>query len=70
MDERWGWEKIVYWLATIIAGAIVVVVFAGYFSSEPGGDTASEPIIPIAALLLAGVIWLIGWAVSRAIARR
>jgi hypothetical protein len=70
MDERWGWEKVVYWLATIVAGLIVAVVLVAYFSRTTGGETAGEPIIPIAALLLAGVIWLIGWAVSRAIAGR
>jgi hypothetical protein len=70
MDERWGWEMIVYWLGTIVAGLILMVVLLAYFSSKPGGDTAGEPIVPYPALLLAGAIWPIGWAVSRAIAGR
>ena len=41
-------------VATIVAGLIVVVVLVGYFSNAAAG----EPVIPIAALLLAGAIWL------------
>jgi uncharacterized membrane protein len=61
-----GWAKVVYWMTTIVAGLIVVVVLAGYFSNAAAG----EPVIPIAALLLAGAIWLIGWVCRYVIAER
>ena len=61
-----GWAKVVYWIATIVAGLIVVVVLLGYFSNAAAG----EPVIPIAALLLAGAIWLIGWVCRYVIAER
>ena len=64
MDARWA--KVVYWTATTVAGLIVVVALAGYFSNAAAG----EPIIPIAALLLAGAIWLIGWVCRHVIAGR
>lgn len=64
MDVRWA--KVVYWVATIVAGLIVVVVLVGYFSNAAAG----EPVIPIAALLLAGAIWLIGWVCRHVIAGR
>ena len=64
MEARWG--EILYWMATILAGLIVAVVIAGYFSNAAAG----EPVIPIAALLLAGAIWLIGWVCRNLIAGR
>jgi uncharacterized membrane protein len=64
MDARWA--KVVYWVATIVAGLIVVVVLVGYFSDAAAG----EPVISIAALLLAGAIWLIGWVCRHVIAGR
>jgi hypothetical protein len=46
-----------YWATTILAGLIAVMAIANYYSSASQG----EAILPIAALLVAGVIWLIGW---------
>ena len=64
MDARWG--ELLYWMATILAGLIVVVVLTGYFSNAAAG----EPIIPVVALLLAGAIWLIGWVCRNVIGPR
>jgi uncharacterized membrane protein len=64
MDPRWA--KAVYWTATTVAGLIVLVALAGYFSNAAAG----EPIIPIAALLLAGAIWLVGWVCRHVLAGR
>jgi hypothetical protein len=64
MDARWG--EFLYWIATILAGLIVAVALAGYFSNAAAG----EPIIPVVALLLAGAIWLIGWVCRNAIGPR
>ena len=49
--------RALYWTATIIAGLIVVMVVAGYMSNADEG----VPFISIAALMLAGAIWLVGW---------
>lgn len=49
---------IIYTVATIIAGAILVVVVAGFVYSAGKG----EPFIQVGALVLAVVIWLFGWA--------
>ena len=56
MDVRLG--KNLYWAATVIAGLIVVAVVTGYVSNAAEG----EPFIPIVPLVLAGSIWLVGWA--------
>jgi len=45
-----------YWTATIIAAAIVLWDVVGFFY----GLSQGEPIIPIAALSFAAVIWLLG----------
>lgn len=50
-----SWGKIIYWMATLIAGLIIVSVAWSYV--EQG-----EPIIPIVPLLFAVAIWLAGWA--------
>jgi hypothetical protein len=55
MAARWG--KVLYWNATILAGLVAMLAAASYHSNAVEGD----PIVPITALLLAGVIWLIGW---------
>lgn len=49
--------RVLYWTATIIAGLIVVAVVTGYVSNVGEG----VPFISIAALMLAGAIWLVGW---------
>ena len=64
MDTSWG--KIIYWAATIISVLIVVVVVVSYVSNASEG----EPVIPIIPLLLAGAIWLGGWACRYMIAGR
>jgi hypothetical protein len=64
MDARLG--KILYWAATIIASLIVVAVVAGYVSNDREG----EPFIPIVPLVLAGAIWLAGWACRYVLAGR
>ena len=64
MDERLG--KNIYWTATVIAVLIVAVVVIGYVSNSSEG----RPIIPIPPLLIAGAIWLAGWAIRHLLARR
>jgi hypothetical protein len=49
--------EISYWLATIVAGLILVLAAANTLYTA----SISDPIVPIAALLLAGAIWVIGW---------
>ena len=56
MNASWG--ELIYWVATIIAGLIVVYVAWGYVQNTEEG----YPVIPIVPLLLAGVIWLAGRA--------
>jgi hypothetical protein len=56
MDPRWG--KLVYWAATILAALIVLSVVWSYV----GNVQDRYPVLPIARLILAGVIWLAGWA--------
>jgi hypothetical protein len=55
------WATLLYWLATIQAGLIVVLTVASYFINASKG----EPSIEVVALLLAGAIWLIGWSCRR-----
>lgn len=45
-----------YQIAKVVAGAIVVLAIATFVYNAGRG----EPIIPIAPLLLAGAVWLIG----------
>jgi len=54
MAARWG--GYLYRETTILAGLIALLVIANYFYDANRG----EPIMLIAPLLLAGVIWLIG----------
>jgi len=63
-NEQLG--KIIFWLATIIAGLIVVWVGFNYVYNI---DSA-YPILPVAPLLFAGVIWLVGWTCRRGLAGR
>jgi hypothetical protein len=58
--------QFLFWLATIIAGVLVVWVAWGYVYTSNRG----EPIISIVPLLLAGVIWLAGWVCRRVFAER
>ncbi len=60
------WGVAIYWMATIIAGLIVVWVAWSYVSNAGEG----VPIILIVPLLLAGAIWLAGWACRNVFARR
>jgi hypothetical protein len=62
--ERLG--EILYWLATIIAVLIVVWVVGNYVFNI---DRA-YPVIPILPLVLAGAIWLVGWACRYVLAGR
>ena len=48
--------RTLYWLATIIAGVIVVLVIADVFISWAQG----APIVRIIALIAAAAVWLIG----------
>ena len=54
MNANWG--ELIYWVATIVAGLIVIFVAWGYVSNISEG----YPVIPIAPLLCAGAIWLAG----------
>ena len=63
-DTRWG--ESFYSAGTIIAGLLVLWVLWSYvFDADRG-----EPIIRIAPLVLAGVIWLAGWGWCRVLAGR
>jgi hypothetical protein len=53
-----SWGNVIFWTATFIAGLIVVSVAWSYVSNVERGD----PVISIVPLLLAGAIWLAGWA--------
>jgi hypothetical protein len=63
MDAWWG--RAIYWAATIIAALIVLSVVWSTVSNVE----EQYPVVPIARLVLAGVIWLVGWA-FRYMARR
>lgn len=55
MDARLG--RGIYWAATIIAGLIVLwAVWSSVSNAEE-----QYPVVPVARLVLAGVIWLVGW---------
>jgi hypothetical protein len=56
MDAWWG--RPIYWAATIVAALIVLSVIWSYVNNVK----EQYPVIPIARLVLAGVIWLVGWA--------
>jgi hypothetical protein len=57
---------LLYWMTTILAGLITAMATANFYFSASEG----EPTVPIVALLVAGVIWLIGWACRNALAER
>jgi hypothetical protein len=50
--------KISYWAGSIIAGLLVAAVVVSYILNADRG----VPILRVAPLVLAGVIWLAGWA--------
>jgi hypothetical protein len=53
-------------IAKIIVEILVVwAIWSHVYNSNRG-----EPFIPVASLLLAGVIWLAGWACRTALVRR
>jgi hypothetical protein len=56
MDPRW--RQIVFWVATILAALIVLSVVWSYVSNVED----QYPVLPVARLVLAGMIWLAGWA--------
>ncbi len=60
------WGTALYWIATIIAGLIVVWAVWNYVYNTDRG----EPIIQIVPLLLAGAIWLVGRACRYLLAGR
>ena len=62
MDASWG--RVIFWSANVIAALILLSVVWSYVSNIE----EQFPVLPIARLLLAGVIWLIGWA-CRSMAR-
>ncbi len=55
-----------YWAATLLAGLIGAAVFVVYLFSETG----TAHVFPIVPLVLAGAIWLLGWAAREVLARR
>jgi hypothetical protein len=58
--------KILFWEATAVASLIAVwVLWEFVYDSERG-----QPIIQYHALLIAGVIWLVGWACRQTLAGR
>jgi len=64
MTVRTG--EVIYWAATGIAALITVFAVASYVSNASEG----EPVLPVAPLLLALVIWLAGRFCRRAITGR
>ncbi len=64
MDAESG--RLFYLVATSLAGFVVALAALSYFLDAPQG----VPIVSIAALALAAVIWLSGWAGRHLIARR
>jgi hypothetical protein len=54
-----------YWTATVIAAAIVLWDVVQFLH----GLSQGEPIIPIAALSFAAVIWLVGRGCRQVLAR-
>jgi hypothetical protein len=61
-----SWGELIYWVATIVAGLIVVFVAWDYVYNIAEGD----PVIPIFPLLCAGAIWLAGRACRRGFTER
>ncbi len=55
-----------YRITTAAAGALTALVVLSYFFNA----TRGMPVISAAALALAGVIWLIGWAGRHVLAGR
>jgi hypothetical protein len=60
------WGQTIYWMTTIIAVLIVVWVAWSYVSNM----TEGYPVVPIIPLLVAGAVWLVGWACRNMLARR
>jgi hypothetical protein len=56
MDPWWG--QFVFRAATIVAALILLWVVWNYISNIED----QFPVLPVARLVLAGVIWLAGWA--------
>ena len=52
-----------FWVASIIAALIVVWVLWNFLWDWQGG----APIIRLPLLLIAGVIWLVGWVAARSL---
>lgn len=48
---------LLYWMTTILAGVITAMAAVNFYFNASEG----EPRVPIVALLVAGMIWLIGW---------
>ena len=49
--------EVLYWAATLVAGLIAAAVVVGYISDLSEG----APFFSVAALTVAGAIWLVGW---------
>jgi ABC-type Mn2+/Zn2+ transport system permease subunit len=64
MNERGA--AFFYRTATILAGLVAALAVISYFLNAPRG----MPIVSIAALTLAAVIWISGWAGRHLIAGR
>jgi hypothetical protein len=61
-DEiAWRSGEVLYWMFTVIAGLIVLLVAANYMFDTGSGESAIRTI----TLLLAGAIWLVGWVCRR-----
>jgi hypothetical protein len=55
-----------YRSATVLAGFIAASAVLSYFLNAPRG----MPIVSVAALSIAGTVWLIGWAGRHLFIRR
>ncbi len=56
MDARGG--DFLYWTATSFAVAVAIAAVISYFLNALKG----MPVVSVAAMSLAGIIWLSGWA--------
>jgi len=52
-----SWGRVLYRAAATLAGLIVVLTALNYFYNV----SHDRPLIPLAPLLFAGLVWLIGW---------
>jgi len=56
-DKSAFWGRLVYLIAVVVSAVVaVLVLFTAYYNAE-----RAFPTIPIGGLLVAAIIWGIGW---------